>query len=92
MTEVRASSVRFYSPMDEDSFFAWLNKLISVKEIYGDGKDIVFSLENNDISDHDFHEMIAVFRRYNVDMRQLRILVNKKNQDWVKSWEPSIFL
>lgn len=91
MIEVRASSVRFYSPMDEDAFFDWLGKIQSIKEVYGEDRDIVLSFSGDEVSDADLHELIAVFRRYDIDKRRLRSLVNDKNQEWVRSWEADIF-
>ena len=90
MTEVRASRVHFYSPMDEDAFFEWLKKLPSIKEVYGEVEDIVLSFSEDPISDAEFHELIAIFRRYGVEKGGLGILVNSDNEGWVESWEPDI--
>jgi len=91
MIEVRASAVRFFSPMDEAAFFEWIKKLPSVSDVYGEIRDIVLCISEEGISKTDFHELIAIFRRYNIELRSLRVLVNETNEGWVKSWEPEIF-
>lgn len=91
MIEVRASRVRFYSPLDEDAFFEWLKKISSIKEIYGEARDIVLLFDDVPISDSDFHEIISIFRRYNIEKKVLRVLVNDDNESWVRSWESEIF-
>jgi hypothetical protein len=78
--------------MDEAAFIAWLEKIESIKEMYGEVRDIVLLFDDSGASDADFHELIALYRRYNIDRRGLKALVNKNNEDWVRDWDEEIFL
>ncbi|MCW3848172.1 hypothetical protein OF829_13075 [Sphingomonas sp. LB-2] len=78
--------------MDEDALFEWLKKIVSIKDVYGESDSIVLVFENNGASDEDFHELIAVYKRYNIARSGLIGLVNQGNEDWVRRWDEEIFL
>ena len=50
----------------------------------GAGPYLYLDFENKKISDSELMGLIGLFYRYKVDMKQLQIFVNKKNEKWVK--------
>jgi hypothetical protein len=78
------TSVWYYSATDEAFFFAWIDKIPSIKTSNGIKDDLFLHFANNDIPDNDLREIIALFYRYKVDMKQLQIFLNDSNKEWFK--------
>jgi hypothetical protein len=79
---IECKRVKFYSPHDEDAFFEWINKIKSVTKYDGKLDELYLYIKNKNISNKDLRELIALFYRYNIDMKQLRIFLTKKNKEW----------
>lgn len=74
--------VEYYSPKDEDAFFEWIKKIPSIKKEDGWQDELYLYFDNADISQQDLREIIALFYRYNVDMKQLSVFLNEHNRKW----------
>lgn len=94
MKKLLANSVAFYSHRDEEIFFRWLKDIPSIDNVEGFGHCIVMSI-SREVPDKDLRELLAVFRRYDVDMRQLETLVSPGNRHWFAdpsmAWHASVF-
>jgi hypothetical protein len=89
-----AKAVRFGSSFDEAAFFSWLKKIEGI--IYkGVGDELQIEVNFDNFSENSLRELIAIFSRYNIDMGQLRVLVDDSNRRWVVNphayWYKSMF-
>jgi len=76
------SSVWYYSKHDEELFFEWIQHIKTIIRIDGIGNELHLYLNHQDIPDDDLREIIALFYRYKIDMKQLHIFLNDKNREW----------
>lgn len=74
--------VTYFSSYDEDAFFEWLQKIPSVKRFIGRLDELYIFFESNIIPDKDLRELMGLFYRYHVDMKQLEIFLNESNKNW----------
>jgi hypothetical protein len=65
-----ATDVRYFSQGDETLFFEWLGRIKCIQNVRGDGRSLFIEL-GNPPTDEDLRELIGLFYRYNIDMRQL---------------------
>ena len=77
----------FYSPQDESSFFAWAQAIPAVVSVSGRGSDIILAVKSERVPDASLRELLALFRRYRVPMRQLAQFRNARNEAWFASPE-----
>jgi hypothetical protein len=75
-------SVWFYSNIDEDLFFEWIKKIPSIIRCDGRGDELYLYVNNAHISDDDLRELLALFYRYKIDMRQLQVFLQPNNKEW----------
>lgn len=77
---------RFYSQIDENAFFTMLKSIKAVRSIEGHGADILVSVSSR-ISDASLRELLGVFFRFRVNMRQLAKFETQKNRAWFRREE-----
>ncbi|MBU2892271.1 hypothetical protein KO495_02915 [Colwellia sp. D2M02] len=82
MLKLICDSVLYYSQGDEASFFNWLNSIESVVKVQGFGTELEVTVSSNDIPDEELREFLAIFTRYGVHLKQLRIFENSNNAEW----------
>lgn len=75
-------SVRFYSNKDEDAFFEWIKKIDCIDEISAAGKELYLHVCADDIHDYDLRDLLALFYRYKIDMKQLSRFLTEDNKKW----------
>lgn len=75
-------SVLYHSILDETAFFEWINKIPSIVNVDGSGDELYLYIKRRSISDKDLRELIGLFYRYKVDMKQLQIFLNERNKEW----------
>lgn len=75
--------VKFHSYKDEEAFFEWIKKIGAIKDISAAGNELYLHIADIDLPDDDFRELIGLFYRYKVDMKQLKIFLNEKNREWL---------
>ena len=95
MVELECKDVAFYSPQDESAFFAWAQAIPAVVSVAGRGRGIILAVKSGRIPDASLRELLALFRRYRVPMRQLARFRNSRNESWFASpdafWFKSVF-
>ena len=89
-------AVWFYSHHDEDAFFEWIKKIPSIKKFEGIRDELYLYMESSIILDDDLRELVALFYRYKVDMKQLAVFLNDNNSEWFYGktkgcWRKKIF-
>jgi hypothetical protein len=91
---LKATGVWYYAPGDEAAFFEWLRKIPAVESIGGEGDtlDIVVS---RPVDPDSLRELLALFRRYDIELAQLGQLDNPEVSRWFhdprKYWYEAIF-
>jgi hypothetical protein len=72
--------LRFYTQNDEEQCFRWLKKIKSIDAIQGVGYELHLTIKSNQIANKDLLELIGLFRRYNFDIKQLKLFMNDDNK------------
>jgi hypothetical protein len=95
MIELECRKVRFYSDNDEAAFFSWANSIPRVASVKGRGHSIIVSVKSGNISDLTLRELIALFKRYRIAMKQLAQFKSPQNKSWFAAsdafWFKSVF-
>ncbi|NNM65014.1 MAG: hypothetical protein HKL99_10450 [Burkholderiales bacterium] len=93
--ELEARSIRFYSAGDEDAFFRWLRSLPCIARYYGVGPTLRILVVPHLVDEGMLRELLAMFRRYSVDMRQLALFDKPEFADWFRNdkayWHKAVF-
>lgn len=87
---------RFFSQKDEDAFFNWIKQIPAIREYKGVYNQLDLFMKSKRISNRDLRELIALFYRYNIDMKQLKVFLNKENKNWffenkIAFWHDRVF-
>lgn len=72
--------VAYYGLTDKELFFHWICMLSSVHHINGDGDELYLVLKSDQLNEQHIMELLAFFKRYAIDLRQIRPLLNETNQ------------
>ena len=87
--------VTFYHTQDELMFLEWLSRIPCVEYVDGHGSyGLVACLKRRPGKD-DLRQLLALFRRYGLDMRQLAKFETAKNREWFCDpktyWHKAVF-
>jgi hypothetical protein len=89
--KIDTSPVKYYSQLDEKSFFEWALEIPCVTSVEGG----FLHVRSKRLSESDLRDLIALMSRYKMPMNQLQQFCNPKNEHWFKSekmyWYKSIF-
>ena len=95
MIKLICKAVVFYSLGDEDLFFEGIKRIKSIQKIEGVHDELHLYVKSKNILRKDLMNLIALFYRYKIDMKQLSLFLNKKNEKWFKEskgyWVKEIF-
>jgi len=72
----------FYSQTDESLFFQWIDSILPVVDSDGRLEELYLYLPSYHIPSRDLWELLALFYRYSIDMKQLRCFLNDDNREW----------
>ena len=93
--ELEATGVRFFSKGDESAFFRWLDKLAFVQRYEGRGRTLYISINSMSVDEDGLRELLALFRRYGVPLRQLIVFDRDEFAEWFRDslayWHKDIF-
>lgn len=89
------TEVTFYHFNDERAFFEWLGRIPCVERYAGEGhRGLVVYLKRKPLKD-ELRELLALCRRYGIDMRQLAKFETTRNRHWFrdpeKYWYSTVF-
>ena len=79
-------TVTFYSEADEFSFFDFIKHIKGISKFEGNVKGM-FLYVPKPVSDANLRNILALFYRYKIDMKQLAQFCNNKNEKWFKNTE-----
>lgn len=74
--------VKFYFENDETAFFEWIKKIKCINHISSVGDELYLHIKGKKISDDNLRNLIGLFYRYKIDMKQLQIFLNENNREW----------
>lgn len=93
--KLTCKKVMFASCLDEGLFFAWIRQIQSVITFRGLGEELYLFFESSNIDDSDLIELLALFDRYKINMKQLSIFLNTENKEWFADkktyWHRKVF-
>ena len=94
MRVLKCQNTMFYSQLDEAMFFDAMKRISAIRKIEGRGPVLFLSVPSR-LSNKSLREIIGLFFRYDVDMRQLATFLTEKNQPWFhnpeKFWFKKVF-
>lgn len=92
---LNAERVVFYSMTDERFFFEWLAKMPFVLDVVGRGIVIEITIDISMVNEDGLRELIALFQRYRVSMRQLLVFDREEFSHWFRRrsafWHKKVF-
>lgn len=84
----------FYSYLDEENFFRWLESIPAVTGVSRVGFNLEVSLKPT-IDEPNLRDLIAILRRYGIDMKCLKAFANPNNEFWFRNpiayWYKAVF-
>ena len=93
--ELRATDVRFFSHGDESAFFGWLNGMPFVEHYEGHGRTLHIMVNPAAVDENGLREILALFRRYGVGLKQLAVFDKDEFADWFRDerayWHTEVF-
>jgi hypothetical protein len=78
-----ATRVIYYSPNDETAFFQWLGRVDCVEGFEGSGPKLFIDLKRAP-TDDELRDLLALFYRYKIDMRQLAQFDQARRASWFR--------
>lgn len=94
MPNLKCHETMFYSQLDETLFFDALKKIPAIRKIDGVGSDLLLTVPSC-LPDKALRELLGLFFRYHVDMRQFAHFLTEKNRLWFhdpeKYWFKEVF-
>lgn len=84
MNEIRlvCTSIWYYSARDEDMFFEWIKNIKAIIRYDGVGSDLYLYVNKADLTDDDLRELLALFYRYKIDVKQLAQFLSTSDTEW----------
>ena len=93
--ELIARATTFFSQLDEDSFFEWLAKIPCVSQFTGQEDILYIQITRSKVDQSALQDLLALFYRYKIDMKQLAILDRAEFSQWFRRkeayWHEQVF-
>jgi len=85
----------YYSQLDEDAFFGWLQSISGVVRVVGTPEGLVVTLRSKRLSQAALGDLLALHFRYGLPMETLAQFETPKNKSWFRSprayWHAKVF-
>jgi hypothetical protein len=92
---LEAYGVTFWSDLDEDAFFGWLDKIPCVLKFDGVGRMLNIYVSNKKLNQYSLRELLAIFYRYKINMKQFIVFDCEEYAEWFrgeqKYWYKGVF-
>lgn len=92
---LKITRLRFFSEGDETAFFGWLKNLNFVESVQGREDNIFVEVDHSAVDEESLRELLAIFHRYCIDMRQLIVFDSDEFSDWFRRtdayWYKAVF-
>ena len=74
--------VRYLSDGDETAYYDWIGRISCVTKVEGSGDTDYLHVRGRRISDRNLCELVALFYRYRISMKQLAQFESPRNRAW----------
>ena len=85
----------FFSDVDEANLFGWFKQIPAVKEVRGKGRELSVAVSLKGADEEGIRELIAVFQRYGLDMKELAKFDVPEFSEWFRNpkayWHDQVF-
>ncbi|MBF6545625.1 hypothetical protein [Nocardia brasiliensis] len=92
---VEATGVTYYSALDEAGFFGWLDRIRCVASYRGELRTLYLTVRLGAVDEDGLRELVALYRRYDIDLKQLRVLDAERVGPWFSDperwWHADVF-
>lgn len=75
-------NIKFYDEKDKEAFFEWIKKIDCIDKISSQDNELYLYVCADDIHDYDLRELLGLFYRYKVNMKQLARFSTNNNKYW----------
>ena len=86
---------KYMSQRDEAAFFYWLKRIPSVVGVTGSVRTLTVQVRGQGLPDETLRELLALFRRYRIGMRQFARYESAANRQWFRKrsayWYKGVF-
>jgi len=79
--------MQYFSAGDEAAFFSWLQAIPGVLSVHGQGRELHIRLRSRRLSSSSLRELIALYLRFNGELRELAQFENPSNSEWLRASE-----
>lgn len=91
MYQFDTSQLMYFSQLDEDHFFNWIQQIRCVDSIEGG----IIQIDSDNVSESDLRNLLAIFSRYGLPMSSLSHFETSRNRSWFrdrdKYWYEGVF-
>ncbi len=77
-------NAHFKTDIDKEIFIRFINRISSVEELDDFGKKLHVYVKSTVIPNDDLKDLLTLFYKYKINMKQLNVFINKKNKAWLK--------
>ncbi|MGV9674633.1 hypothetical protein ACWDSJ_05090 [Nocardia sp. NPDC003482] len=92
---LEATGVTYYSPQDEAAFFGWLEKIGCIESYRGHSRTLYLTIDLDAVDEEDLRELVALYTRYKIDLKELRALNATRVGQWFSDperwWHAEVF-
>ena len=78
MLQIRTNGLKYYSQLDEDQFFSWLEELPFIENV----TPVSFEINKTDLTELELRELLALMTRYHLPIKQLDVFKSSQNEGW----------
>lgn len=78
-------NANFFCSNDQYFFYERLKRIKCIISTEWQGDDIIIHLKRSVLTEDNMYDFLFLFKRYQIDMTQLRPFLNEKNETWFKN-------
>jgi hypothetical protein len=82
MKKITIREIDYFSERDENIFFTWLNEIPAIVKKQGIANNLHLHIDQKKLNETGLRELLALFQRYGIDMKQLKTFLNEDNKGW----------
>lgn len=95
-TTLICKSIKFCSYTDEYAFFKWIEAIDCIESFSQIHNELYLEVACLELRDDDLRELLALFYKYNIDMKQLGVFLSEDNKKWFSEntktyWHKKVF-
>jgi hypothetical protein len=95
MAELIIKEGMYFSQLDEDAFFKWLQSIPCVTDVVGTPKGLIVTLDSERLSEQNLRDLLAIHNRYGLPMKSMAQFETPQNTSWFRSpekyWYAKVF-